>query len=228
MLAWVRQVYLLAWVRRVYLIASFHFTLFWTMSCCIFNILSLSSVLLLQSPYTSLPNCLFHSFTVSKPPLPSLCMQFLILTNPWRSQLLRRLCILQCHITHPLYHHHVTLHIHCTIIMSHYTSTVPSSCHITHPLYHHHVTLHIHCTIIMSHYTSTVPSSCHITHPLYHHHVTLHIHCTIIMSHYTSTVPSSCHITHPLYHHHVISLQPWFLSLHLSEVPWSPYLLSIS
>ena len=211
-------------VRRVYLSANLHFTLSSPKFCYIFNILR-SPQTTSSQVFCDLPRPLCPSTTISLlfftqlscPVFQHLyhCMEFYVY-KPQSNLSTHQKTFYpsvshytstvpsSCHITHPLYHHHVTLHIHCTIIMSHYTSTVPSSCHITHPLYHHYVTSRIHCTIIMSHYTSTVPSSCHITHPLYHH-VTSHIHCTIIMSHYTSTVPSSCHITHPLYHHHVTS-----------------------
>ena len=109
-------------------------------------------VILLQSPYICLPLPLSHSTTISlylftSPPMSfyynllhfftpqslSILSTLVYLSDAYQpqaiSQLVRRLFILPCHITHPPYHY-VTLHIHRTTIMSHYTSSIPSSHHV--------------------------------------------------------------------------------------------------
>ena len=99
--------------------ANFHFTVLCHATMYNWCIVYHSPyVLLLQSPYTY-PTVFVHSFNMSKPHSLPLCMQFLMLTNPRRSQLVRRLSILRHHITHPPYHHQVISLQLCQVLFFH-------------------------------------------------------------------------------------------------------------
>ena len=101
-----------------------------------YNFISFMVYLSPWSFYYNLPTIVFvHSFNMCKPPLCMyLCIQFLMLTNHQHSlNPIAQLFTLQCHITHPLYNHLISLQLcevlffYCPVLPKSFTATSNSS-----------------------------------------------------------------------------------------------------